>query len=510
MPLDEFLDVVHDSGAARWSNWHQNFEQTPLYKFYDLWNANPDISSLGGYKHTTRALQQITVDALQQDRSVRALGGGWSFTPVAATDGIMLNTRPLNYRFTLDADQIAPNYPGRGTLLFVQCGISIAELNRFLASNNLALRTSGASNGQTIAGALSTGTHGAALAVGAVPEYVVAIHLVTGPGKTVWLERQSYPVVQPSVVQALDATAKLNDDLFNAAVVSFGSFGIIHGVVIEVDRLYYLNAWRKRIPLDQKLWDAIARGDFSTVNLPGANGRRPYHFQIVVNPYDQKPGAFATVMYRENAPPRGSKPADPFSRVAQGDGALELIGRLTDFTGDITADLTNLLVKIGYGEYNNVSGIPGYIFSDTTTRGHAASSAMGMALRDLQKAMAIATDEVQKAQAPALVAVRLVKSSQATLSFTCHGAVTGVLEIDGPDSNRVRAAYRAVWQRLKQENITYTFHWGKLNNLDAPSVRAMYGPSLAKWSLARDALLPSRELRRLFANDFVHQLELSD
>jgi len=65
---------------------------------------------------------------------VRALGGGWSFSPVAATDGIIINTKPLNYGFTL-AQSAHPQYRGDpASLFFAQCGMSISELNHNLRS----------------------------------------------------------------------------------------------------------------------------------------------------------------------------------------------------------------------------------------------------------------------------------------------------------------------------------------------------------------------------------------
>ncbi|HEX9630840.1 MAG TPA: FAD-binding protein [Gemmatimonadales bacterium] len=505
------LAVLRDTGRNRWANWHENFEQR-LHKLYDVWNAEPNRSTLAGYNGTTRRLQQLLQEALDTGRSVRALGGGWSFTPVAATDGILLNTRPLNYRFPIAGDQVHPGFRGTGPLFFVQCGMSIAELNTYLASKNLALPTSGASNGQTIAGALSTGTHGAALTVGSIPEYVVALHVITGPGRSVWLERQSYPAVADALAGYVQADLVRDDELFDAAVVAFGSMGIIHGVVLEVTPLFRLNAWRKRVPLDDALWGRIERNDYAGNTLPGAGGRMPHHLQFVINPFDQGGGAFCTVMYREATCPAGSKPAEPFAKVAQGDGALELIGLLTDVAGDLTDDLAKLLTKLGYKEYDNRCGTPGQIFKDTTTRGHAASAAMGVPLDRAREATALAVRAVQQAKAPALVALRFVKASPATLAFTRYAPVTCVLEVDGPESARVRQAYRAAWNALDAAGIPYTFHWGKLNNLDRTSVRFAnrYGSAVQHWMDARARLLPTPELRRLFANAFTDHLDLSD
>ena len=53
----------------------------------------------------------------------------------------------------------------------------------------------GASNGQTIVGAMSTGAHGSSFDVGAVQDYIIGMHLIVGPNRHIWLERKSAPVV---------------------------------------------------------------------------------------------------------------------------------------------------------------------------------------------------------------------------------------------------------------------------------------------------------------------------
>ncbi|MDZ7691665.1 MAG: hypothetical protein U5K69_11165 [Balneolaceae bacterium] len=66
-------------------------------------------------------------------------------------------------------------------LFFFQCGNTIKELAMTLSSHGKSLKTSGASNGQTIAGCISTGVHGSAIDIGAIQDYVVGINLIIGP-----------------------------------------------------------------------------------------------------------------------------------------------------------------------------------------------------------------------------------------------------------------------------------------------------------------------------------------
>jgi hypothetical protein len=506
------LARVEETGATRWRNWHENFEQ-PLSKVYNIWNLDPNHSTVPGYNGTTRALQNLIQEALDNEMRIRAVGGGWSFTPVAATNGIMIDTRPLNYRFRFAPHQVHPNFPGSGTLLFVQAGTSVADLNMYLESRGLALKTSGASNGQTIAGALSTGTHGSAWDFGAIPEFVHAIHLIPGPHpmKTLWLERKSVPVVDPGIPALFNAEIRnVDDDQFNAALVSFGSFGIIAGVVIEVDPIYWLETWRKRVPYDDALWNAIENRDFASVALPGAAGRIPYAFQLLFNPHEAMDRGFIIAMYRENIQPSPCKPTTP-GKIVAGDSAFEAIAIFTDLFGGVTPDLSKLLFKIGVKDIDGACGTHGQTFRDTTTRGKAASSAIGVPLDRARELVEIAADNVVNTNAPALIAMRLVKASKGTLSFTRYAPVTAIVEIDGPDSNRVRQAQRLTWAALVDRDIPHTFHWGKINNLDRSSVRRAYGAAAVdKWIDARHAILTTTELREAFANDHTDALGLSD
>jgi FAD binding domain-containing protein/D-arabinono-1,4-lactone oxidase len=509
MPAAETLLTVHDTGQSRWQNWHQTVDQ-PVFRWLDLWNADPNHSTLGGYNNTTRGLQDLIQQALSGDRAIRAHGGTWSFSPVAATDGILLNTRPLNYRFPITADQLHPGHQGTKPLVFVQCGMSVADLNRYLATKQLALQTCGASNGQTIAGAVSTGTHGAALNIGAMQDCVLGLHLITSPTESVWLERQSQPGVTDEVAAHVFSRPIRDDELFNAALVSFGSFGLIHGVLLEVQPMYFLEVCRHTLPLNAAMWDAIRGLDFQNVVPAMANGRQPDHFQIVLNPYDAAENGAVTFMFRRPDQAPGSKPPSIGSSWSQGDSAMEAVGFITDHVPGVTADLAKLLTKLLAGNIDNVCGQPGQVFRDTTTRGKAAGAAMGVPLDRVEEAVRIARQQTVAIEAPALISVRLVKATAATLGFTRHQPVTAIVDLDCPQSTRQQRLFRAVWQAWEAAGIPYTFHWGKLNDLDAAKARRMYGGAVDRWLAARRTLLATPELRRVFSNDFTDRLGLSE
>src|SRR5947209_2895157 len=219
---------LEDPGQDSWLSKHEIYT-LQLRHFYNLWNPPEEAGgNLDRYKATTQAIQGLIQQARDENLGLRALGGGWSLSEAPATDGILVNTKPLNLSFNVGANMVDPAYPNaekEKALNFAQCGNSILELHDKLNKAGRTLRSCGASNGQTIAGALSTGTHGAAIDAGSIANYVVGLHIVVGPTRHVWLEPACYPVMTKDFADALGAEWIRNDALFHAALISLCGFG---------------------------------------------------------------------------------------------------------------------------------------------------------------------------------------------------------------------------------------------------------------------------------------------
>src|SRR6186997_940603 len=185
-------------GVRKWTNLHQTVTQQ-VVDVYDLVNETSG-TALQNYNDSTKGIQGLIRQSIDSGVPIRPLGGNWSLSPIAATSGIILNTKPLNTIFTITDGSVSPHYPGEARrLCFAQCGTGIWELNKFLFARGLSLSACGASNGQTIAGAMATGTHGAAINFGAIQDAVVGLHLIVGPDRHIFLERASYPVAADSL-----------------------------------------------------------------------------------------------------------------------------------------------------------------------------------------------------------------------------------------------------------------------------------------------------------------------
>ncbi len=505
MPPDPRVEF---RGPLDWSNRHESVSAR-VARLYDLRNAlTPgNQSTVDAYNAMTAAIQKLVGQAVDAGVGLRAAGAGWSLSDVGATDGWLLNTQPLDFTFRLTPNVVADDLGARASSFrFVQCGMGIAQLGAVLRKDGQSLRTSGASNGQTLAGAVSTGTHGAALDVGAIQDSVHGLHIVSGASRSVFLERKSRPVVTERFTRALGAELLRDDALFDAALVSFGSFGVIHGLLIETEPLFLLEAHRKRIPLAEPLLRAIGELTFEAPELPRP-GERPYHFQVVVNPHDTARGAYVTIMYKR--PYR-----DDYARVTQGPGrfgagddAPAFIGLVTDAVPGTIPALTNEVLARSYGEYGGQEGTLAEIFSNTEIRGQVFSAAVGVSLPRAREALeAVLAEHAESGPAAVVFALRTVRGSRATLACT-HFATTCVLEIDGVQSERTRAFCDRVWARLDRLGMPYTFHWGKQNKLDATRVRARYGERVDRWLAARRRLLGPPE-RQVFSNVFLTRLDL--
>jgi FAD/FMN-containing dehydrogenase len=317
-------------------------------KFGTLRRRTPDF--LGDLSLTVAALQGILGEAMTDKARLRAIGGGWSLSAAAVTDGRLIDTRPMNWYFPIAPTGVVPAYPGNvGQLMYLQCGVTIDEANALLFQQAapLALKTSGASNGQTIVGAVSTGTHGSRFQFGATPDYVVGMHIITAPDRVIWLEQASYPVISDDLAAKLGVEIVRDDTLFSSALVSFGSFGLLHGVLIETEPLYLLEAWRKRIPIDASLKQAMQTLTFGGIPLQYPD-TTPFHFEVVVNPHDTASGAYVTAMWQRAYAPGYPTPPQTPAGLGPGDNLLGFMGTLGSVLPGLVPAMVNRLVAAEY------------------------------------------------------------------------------------------------------------------------------------------------------------------
>ncbi|MDH7444691.1 FAD-binding protein [Aquimarina sp. 2201CG14-23] len=502
---------------SQWTNSHENFTQK-LIRDASFKLRNPKGGTgWNRYRATTRNFQWLINHAIDRNIRLRALGRGWSFSKVGVTDGGIIDTLSLTFSFRVINQDINAGYAKSSEdLYFLQCGTKIHQINTRLSQKKpqRSIKASGGSNGQTIAGALSTGTHGAAFKVGAIQDFVVGLHIVSGADKHVWIERASYPVASNTWTERLEVDEVIKDDeIFNAALVSFGSFGFIHGVMIETESQFLLEERRiGNIPFSAPLKKAMTQLDFSDLVLEGEEPNKElYHFEVLFNLHNFKPnntkkGAFLKYMFKMPYDPNVINLL-PSSNFKYGEDLLGIISSLLDrlsFISDVMIPpLVNVMFKDAFKPRDPQTGTIGQIFNFTKFRGQVASAAIGITAEDSARAVELIMEVNKQKPFPGGFSLRYVKGTKATLGFTKFSK-TCVLEMDGLDGKASREFLNAVWSIFEEEQIPYTLHWGKINfNLNEKRVKRMYGTaSVASWIDARNHLMTIPSMS-VFTNEFM-------
>ncbi len=527
--LDQLPPGIEPLDLNKWENKHENFIQKltkgASFKLRLPQSNNKDLAEM--YHNTTKNFQWLIQHAITHSIRLRALGSGWSFSKVAVTNGGLIDTKALNLSFRLGEKYVNTQYKGNGGtkngLLFVQCGNTILELNEKLEKQTKpprCLKTTGASNGTTIAGAISTGTHGSAYKFGSMQDMVVGLHVIVGADRHVYMERASNPVVTEAFANWLGAELIRDDDLFNSVLVSFGSFGFIHGLLLETDPIFHLKKHTIQLPYNDALRQSINSLDFFNLKIPGLNPSSDdiYHFEVIVNPHDfkrddEKKGVIVRFKSKLPYDETIQKKSNKDSRFSYGDDALGIVDSVIQAMDKVSLDIVPLLMRQVFSSVFKVENSPevgtiGEFFGTAKVQGKVASCAIGVPIHVTSKILEFLIELNQKQSFPGFFALRFVKKSEAILAFTRFDQ-TCIIELDGIDSRRTREFYNLVLKRLDGLSVPYTLHWGKMNDgLTPGKVLKMYGEeTIEKWLACRNTLL-SKATQEVFSNDFMKQCGL--
>ncbi len=515
--------MITRRGAQKWANVHLT-EKTDLVDLIDIDNSTHSerAGQPGGFavlREAAQELDSLIQDARRQGQQIRALGAGWALTDIAVTRGWLINTKPLNGCFDVSDEYFESTYgeAKRPYLVIAQCGMSVGELNVYLevarqSTVRRAMKTSGIGAGQTIAGAVSGNTHGGAITFGSTPDFVVGLQLVTGSGTSLWIERASSPVLNDEFIASLGAVRIRDDDVFNAAVVSFGSFGVISAVAVETDPIYQLvfpglrdidhQSLRKRL-------EALAHAD---VNDPSA----PYHYELIFDPYDTKQLVLEVSATKVDYEPGHEPPAPVW--IVRNKRGFTLGDRVSRVFLDSWLLSARRKTAIQYRQYrdrcvlHDVRGTPGQVFTATITyfEGYA-ELAVGVSIDDAVTMVETSTSVIKQLNLPWMSQVRVVHPSQALLGFTRHLPKTAVFEFGLSNDARFPVFQKTLSQALAKRNVKHTFHWSKNAGIDHQTLLDMYGADrVARWRAARARVFDDDPTRmKVFNNPHLERAGLA-
>ena len=406
----------------------------------------------------TEELAAAVTTAAAAGRRVKPIGSGHSFTAIG---------RPEDVQLVLDrhAELVDVDAAGRVT---VQAGMPLHRLNAELAARGWALTNLGDVDRQTVAGAVSTGTHGTGARFGGLATQLRALELVLADGSV------------------RRCSAEEDPDVFAAARIGLGALGVVSTVTLQAEPAFALRAEEAPARLPELLEDFDA---FMTstdhvefywfphtdrcltkrnTRVPLADGLAPlsrwrafWDDEVLAN------AAFAAV-------------------VATGRRLPALVPRLAQFSAGALGQRT--ATDLSHRVFVSRRRVRFREMEYAVPREAAAE-----VLTELQRAV-----EASDWRVPFPVEVRVAAADDIPLS-TASGRDTAYVAVHVPARSdpgsyfdRLEAIAGAVGGRP---------HWGKLHGLDAAALAGRY-PRFGEFTALRDRLDPGG----VFANAYLDRV----
>lgn len=474
------------------------------------WKNHVDNQSIQPLRYYTPSsldeIIEIVVLAEVEKVPVRAVGSGHSFSDVVQTTGFLLNTDELQKTLSLDKQLLRPEV-NTSTLVEVEAGIKLRKLNSYLDANNLALPNMGGYDGQSIAGACSTSTHGSGIQFGPITSFYRSITLVASGGKVYRIEPADgitdpvkFVVAHPSITLVQD------DQWFNTVAVSMGCTGIIYSVIMEMTPKYWLEEKRYACTWEEvkaKLTEGSCLHDYR-------------HFEVLVNPYEVKGKRTCLITQRQLATePRQGRRKRGRQVITRYMDLMPLVLKLLDWFFNhffqLIPRFINFAMKgLSDPKYVDISynilnlGVPNFI--------SAYSSELAFPMQDNKYIAAIESlfEVAEKARRlgriyhTSPISLRFVKSSEAYLSMM-HGRDTCTVEI--PIVNYTFGGYELL--HLYQDHVGKfegRLHWGQINTIcTGPGQIKKDYPGYDKWFEVYRQL----NVNGTFNNDFTNRMGFS-
>ena len=428
--------------AGEWRNWAGDQR------------CRPDaVATPGSIEEISTAIAHADAE----DRRVRVIGSGHSFSDIALTDGLQLRLDRLTRVLDLDRSS---------GLVRVQAGITIRELSARLTEHGLALENLGDVDAQTIAGAIATATHGTGAGLRNISAQVAELTLVLADGSTLRC--------------APDGDA----EAYRAARVSLGALGVIAEVTLRCVPAFTLRGHDSPRPLA----DTLDR--FQELAL--AND----HFEFFVFPHTDT--ALTRTNNRTDEPPRPR-------------------GRASAYANDIL--LTNhafgLFCRVGRRLEGRIPQINRLVtrFAGSSTRVDRSdrifASPRLVSFTEMEYALPRAStpEAVRRIMAlvpergfavPFPIEVRTVAADDAFLS-TASGRDSGFVAVHMYEGMVYEPYFRAV--EAIMDELGGRPHWGKRHYQTAATLRPRY-PDWDRFQTVRARLDPHGR----FANDYTDRV----
>ncbi len=420
-----------NSDSAEWRNWAGDERCRPV-----------EIARPGSIEEIATAVARAERGGLR----ARVAGAGHSFSDIACSDGLLI---------VLDRFQRVLDVDRESGVVRVQGGITIAQLNARLAGHGLALENLGDVDAQSIAGAISTATHGTGARLRNIPSQIAELTLVLADGST------------------LVCSEKRDPELFSAARVGLGALGVVAEVTLRCVPAFTLHAIDAPAPLGETLerFDELALEN--------------EHFELFVFPHCD------TALTRTNN--RTEEPPRPRGRVTEyandillTNHAFDLFCRIGRRLPSRIPEINRLVTRLA-GSSERIDRSDRVFASPRLVRFTEMEYALPRERVTEAVRRVMETIEQRGFAVPFPIEVRTVAPDDAMLS-TAHGRESGFVAVHMYRGMQWRPYFEAVEQIM--DTLDGRPHWGKRHFQTAATLRPRY-PEWDRFQAARARLDPA-------------------
>lgn len=428
------------SNSRTWQNWGRTVRVTPAQVVEATDTAH---------------VQAIVRRAAEQGMTVKAVGAGHSFSDIAAAPGVQVNLDRL-------AGVVSSDDGTRRVAL--RAGTRLHQVPGLLGPRRLAMENLGDIDAQSLAGAISTGTHGTGFGLGGIATQVTELELVDGLGEV----------------------RRLAGDQVRAAAIGLGALGIVTELTLQCVDQFVLDALERPEPLAAVLAEFPDRV------------RDQDHFEFYWFPHT------TTALTKQQTRHRGDVPRRPLSRFKRwvdDDLVANALFRATCTLGHLRPTVIPSINRVATrltGDRHHVD----YSTQVFTTKRDVAFREMEYAieLSALPQVMREIGDQIERHgwQISFPIECRAAAADDLWLS-TAYGRASGYVAIHSYWRDDHRAYFDTV------EDIFAAHggrpHWGKMHTRTQAELAGLY-PRFDDFVALRDELDP----QRVFGNPYLERV----
>ncbi len=388
------------------------------------------------------------------------VGTGHSFTAIAAPEHTMLRPQGLSGIVSVDREAMT---------VTALAGTPLEQFNVALEALGLSLHNMGDIAVQTLAGAISTGTHGTGGVSASLAAQVVGLELVTGTGDLMRVTSDEHP------------------DVLEFARIGLGALGVITTVTFAVEPLFLLEAVEQPMSWEEAL------GSFD--ELTAAN----HHVDMYWFPHTDR-----LLTKRNNRLADEPSEASPLSGFREWLDDDFLSNRLF---GLETAALNFFPRAIGRANQLNARMLGARTYSNVAHR--VFTTQRRVVFREMEYAVP------REAGLTVLKEARTaLEASDLTISFPIEIRVAPADDIPLSTASGRESFYLAFHTHRRRDHAAYFAlmepilrahagrpHWGKVHMQQAGDLTEIY-PRFAEFVAMRDRLDPDR----VFANTYLRRV----